>query len=51
MPWPRHARIRVAANSTGVSIGANPEALEAMHLVTQSLTATARVGGVGGDVA
>lgn len=44
-------RIRVAANNTGVRIGANPDELEAMYLVTQSLMATARVGGVGGGVA
>ncbi|GAB3774414.1 hypothetical protein FB382_003744 [Nocardioides ginsengisegetis] len=41
-------RIRVAANNTGVSIGANPAELEAMYTVTQNLMATARVSGGGG---
>ena len=44
-------RIRVAANNTGIRIGANPAELEAMCIVTQSLMSTARVGGTGGDVA
>jgi hypothetical protein len=44
-------RIRVAANNTGVRIGANPEELEAMYIVTQNLMATARISGSGGGVA
>lgn len=43
--------IRVAANNTGVRVGANPAELEAMYVVTQNLMATARVAGIGGGVA
>lgn len=44
-------RIRVAANNTGVRIGANPSELEAMYIVTQDLMATARVTGSSDGVA
>jgi mevalonate kinase len=44
-------RIRIAANNTGVRIGANPAELEAMCIVTQNLMATARITGSGGGVA
>lgn len=41
-------RIRVAAKNAGVRIGANPDELQAMYVVTQNLMATARVAGSGG---
>lgn len=44
-------RIRVAANNTGVRIGANPAELEAMYVVTQNLMATSRIASSGGGVA
>ena len=44
-------RIRVAANDTGLRIGANPAELEAMYVVTPTLMATARITGSGVGVA